>query len=78
MELDPIMINEDDFPEGNETFFLSLMKGEKTETLNIFPSTSPATVVIQDNDGIATNNVTVSLHVLITWGGGIFAQLFVE
>ena len=50
--LDPIMIIDDDFPEGNETFLLSLMKGEGTDTLNIFPSTSPATVVIHDNDGM--------------------------
>ena len=46
------MIIDDDFPEGNETFSLSLMKGEGTDTLNIFPSTSPVTVVIHDNDGM--------------------------
>ena len=45
------MINNDNFPEGNETFFLLLMKGDGTDALNIFPSTSPATMVIQDNDG---------------------------
>lgn len=52
VEIEPVMINDDDFPEGNEAFFLSLKKGEGTDTLNIFPSTSAAEVVIQDNDGI--------------------------
>ena len=59
VEIEPVMINDDDFPEGNEAFFLSLNKGEGTDTLNIFPSTSSAEVVIQDNDGKRITTKTI-------------------
>lgn len=51
VNIDPITIIDDDLPEGIETFFLSLMKGDDSDTLNIFPSRSNATVIIIDNDG---------------------------
>ena len=51
IELDAITIINDDHPEAVETFFLSLSKGDGTETLNIFPATSPVTLTITDNDG---------------------------
>ena len=53
VNLGPITINDDDFPEGTETFILSLTKGDDADNLNIFPYTSNATVVIADNDGKA-------------------------
>ena len=40
------------FPETEEEFTLSLMKGEGTEDLNVFPSTSVVTMTILDDDGM--------------------------
>ena len=51
VELDPITIIDDNFPEANETFFLYLMKGEGGEFQNVFPTTVPAMMTIIDKDG---------------------------
>ena len=51
VELDPITIIDDNFPEDNETFFLYLMKGDGGEFQNIFPTTIPAMMTIIDKNG---------------------------
>ena len=51
VELDPITIVDDNFPEANETFFLYLMKGDEGEFQNIFPTTVPAMMTIIDKNG---------------------------
>lgn len=51
VELDPITIIDDGFPEDNETFFLYLMKGDGGEFQNIFPTTVPAMMTIIDKNG---------------------------
>ena len=51
VELDPITIIDDSFPEDNETFFLYLMKGDGGEFQNIFPTTAPAMMTIIDKKG---------------------------
>ena len=51
VELYPITIIDDSFPEDNETFFLHLMKGDGGEFQNIFPTTIPAMMTIIDKNG---------------------------
>ena len=51
VELDPITIVDDSFPEDNETFFLYLMKGDGGEFQNIFPEREPARMTIIDKNG---------------------------
>ena len=52
VELDPITIFDDNYPEPDETFFLSVMEGDGADALNIFPATDPAIMTIIDNDGL--------------------------
>ena len=52
VELDPITIFDDNYPEPDETFFLSVMKGDGADALNIFPATDSAIMTIIDNDGL--------------------------
>ena len=49
--LSPIEIVDDMIPETDEEFTLSLMKGEDTADLNVFPSTSVVRMTIRDDDG---------------------------
>ena len=49
--LSAITIVDDMIPETDEEFTLSLMKGEDTEDLNVFPSTSVVRMTILDDDG---------------------------
>ena len=51
VELDPITIVDDIHPESDETFFISVMKGDQAEHLNIFPIIHPAVMTIIDNNG---------------------------
>ena len=48
------------FPETDEEFTLSLMKGEGTEDLNVFPSISVVTMTILDDDGKFQEGVGIS------------------
>lgn len=50
--LSTIEIVNDMIPETDEVFTLSLMKGEGTEDLNVFPSTSVVRMTILDDDGM--------------------------
>ena len=50
--LSAIEIVDDMFPETDEEFTLSLRKGEGTEDLNVFPSTSVVIMTILDDDGM--------------------------
>ena len=50
--MDAITIVDDAFPERDEGFTLSLMKGDGTDTLNFFPSISVVKMAIIDNDGM--------------------------
>ena len=52
MELDAITIVDDAFPETDEGFTLSLMKGDGTDALNFFPAISVVTITIVDDDGM--------------------------
>ena len=52
VELDPITIFDDNYPEPDETFFLSVIEGDGADALNIFPATDPAIMTIIDNDGL--------------------------
>ena len=63
VRLDPITIHDDIFPEGAETFFLYLSKGENAETLNIFTITTPAMMIIDDDDGM--NNIGIIIGLVL-------------
>ena len=51
VELDPITIIDDGFPEDNETFSLHLMEGEGGEFQNVFTDNTPSIVTIIDENG---------------------------
>jgi hypothetical protein len=48
--IDPIQILDDSVPETNEMFSISLEKGVEAEFLNIFPTTTPIEITIEDDD----------------------------
>ena len=51
VELDPITIIDDGFPEANETFSLHLMEGQGGEFQNVFTDNTPSIVTIIDENG---------------------------
>ena len=55
--IDPIQILDDSVPETNEMFSISLEKGVEAEFLNIFPTTTPIEITIEDDDGKNIFNV---------------------
>ena len=62
--IDPIKILDDGVPETIEMFSISLEKGVEAEFLNIFPTTTPMEITIEDDDGknvlMCDNNVSSS------------------
>ena len=67
VEIDPITIINDVIPETDEVFSISLEKGMESDTLNIFPSTSPKEITIEDNDGRGSLITNMLLNVAVVY-----------